>query len=126
MAPSKFRQEVLQLYREILRTARVFRGHSDAHQRDNCDTVCRSARTEIEKARNLTSSEEILRHLVAARAALQQVQEKVGRLDIVISFRTNTFLVLSLLSPFSCLTTSERPMSQNGSKYYQRTKTNIV
>lgn len=77
MTPNNLRHEVLQLYREILRTARVFRGHGEALQQDNCYTICRSARTEIEKARNLTSREDILRHLVAARAALQQVQQKV-------------------------------------------------
>lgn len=74
---SSLRQEVLQLYREILRTARVFRGQQDGQQQDYCQAVCKSARKEIESFRSLTSHEEVLRHLVTARTALEQVQQKV-------------------------------------------------
>lgn len=76
-ASNQLRQEVLRLYREILRTARVFRGQRDANRADMCETVSASARRELHAARHITSSEDILRRIVTARAALHDVQQKV-------------------------------------------------
>lgn len=74
---NQLRQEVLQMYREILRTARVFRGQLDAQREDYCRVICKSARTEMNNARAITSQEEIMRRIVTARAALENVQSKV-------------------------------------------------
>lgn len=74
---SQVRQQVLQLYREILRTARLFRGQVDQNNRDYCQLICRSARSEIDKARNLSSSEEVMRRIITGRVALDEIQQKV-------------------------------------------------
>lgn len=78
---NQLRQEVLQMYREILRTARVFRGQLDGQCEDYCRVICTSARTELNNARKLTSQEEIMRRIVTARAALENVQRKVRGLQ---------------------------------------------
>lgn len=72
------RSEVLSLYREILRTARVFRGNADQHGGDWMERLVQSARGELEAARNITSSEDITRRIVVARDALYKIQAKLS------------------------------------------------
>lgn len=73
----KLRQEVLQLYREILRTARIFRGQKNEANQDFCKVICESARSELNGARQLTSAEDIMRRIVTARMALEELHRKV-------------------------------------------------
>lgn len=65
-----------------MRTARLFRGQIDQNNRDYCQLICRSARSEIDKARNLKSSEEVMRRIITSRAALDEIQQKVCFPDI--------------------------------------------
>lgn len=73
MSTASTRGEVLALYREILRTARVFR----AANAEQARAVMQSARREFEENRNLSSREDIIRCIVVARAALHDVQQRV-------------------------------------------------
>lgn len=77
-ATTNLRKEALQLYREIVRTAKFFSGQLDANGQDYAYVLCVSARKEFEEARSLTSREEIYRKLVVGRDALHQVQDKVS------------------------------------------------
>ncbi len=77
-SPGAIRSEVLSLYREILRTARVFRGQKDASGSDWMPRLLTSARHEFQSARDLTDPVEISRRLVVGRDALYQIHEKVS------------------------------------------------
>lgn len=72
------RKEVLQLYREIIRTIRIFSGVQDASSRDYAALLARSARKEMEEGRNITSTEEAYRRIVVGRHALHEIQQKVS------------------------------------------------
>lgn len=72
------RRQVLQLYRDVLRTARLFRGQNDARGADFCVQISKSARDEIEGARTLSNREEIMRRIIGGNEALREIQEKVG------------------------------------------------
>lgn len=74
---SNLRQEVLQLYREVLRTARIFRGQRNEANQDFCKVISESARSELNESRHLTSAEVIMRRIVTARAALEELHRKV-------------------------------------------------
>lgn len=76
-ATSNLRREALQLYREVVRTTRVFSGQLDTQGQDYATVLRASARKEFEKARGLTSREEIYRRLVVGRDALHQIHDKV-------------------------------------------------
>lgn len=72
------RREVLQLYREIVRTTKVFAGLADSNGRDYAAVLTLSARKEIEAARTIESREEIYKRLVVGRDALHQIHDKVS------------------------------------------------
>lgn len=76
-AGNKLRGEVLALYREILRTSRVFRGQKNKHGDDWGKLIVRSARSEIEEARSMSDSEEVTRRIVVGRDALYKIHEKI-------------------------------------------------
>lgn len=71
------RHEVLALYREILRTARVFRGQKDAQGVEWMARLVHSARQEFAAAKDITDSGEITRRLIVGRDALYSIHEKV-------------------------------------------------
>lgn len=75
---SNLRREALQLYREIVRTSKLFAGQLDANGKNYAVVISASARKEFEDARLLTSREEIFRKIVVGRDALHQIHEKVG------------------------------------------------
>lgn len=75
---ANLRREVLQLYREILRTTRIFAGQKDASHNDYSVVIARSARAEFERARGVISQEEIVKRIVVGRDALHQIHEKVS------------------------------------------------
>lgn len=77
-ARSALRSEVLQFYREVLRTTRVFSGQLDPSKRDTATMLATSARKEIEGTRDIESSEEIYRRLVVGREALYQIHDMVS------------------------------------------------
>lgn len=76
-AATNLRREALQLYREIVRTTKVFSGQLDGQGQDYATVLCASARKEFEEARALTSREEIYRRLVVGRDALHRIHDKV-------------------------------------------------
>lgn len=71
------RKDVLRLYRDILRTARVFHRQLDASGQDYAALLAASARKEFESARTITSREQIYRRLIVGRDALYQIHDKV-------------------------------------------------
>jgi len=75
---ANLRREALQLYREILRTTRVFAGQTDPSGRDYAAALAASARSEFESSRSVTDAEEIYRRLVVGRDALHQIHDKVS------------------------------------------------
>lgn len=75
---SNLRREVLQLYREIVRTSKAFSGQLDANGKDYATLVMSSARKEIEAASDIDSREEIYRRLVVGRDALHRIHDKVS------------------------------------------------
>ena len=74
---TNLRREALQLYREIVRTSKVFAGQVDANGKDYATALAASARKEFEEARSLTSREEVFRRIVVGRDALHQIHDKV-------------------------------------------------
>lgn len=81
---ANLRKEALQLYREIVRTSKVFAGQLDANGKDYAALLSASARKEFEDSRSLTSREDIFRRIVIGRDALHQIHEQV-RVDSCIS-----------------------------------------
>lgn len=77
-APAAMRTEALSLYREILRTARVFSGQKDANGVDWMPRLIASAREEFQSARDLGEEVEISRRIVVGRDALYKIQGKVS------------------------------------------------
>lgn len=77
-ASGALRNEVLSLYREILRTSRIFKGQRDSNGVDWMPRLVESARQEFQSARDLTEEVEISRRIVVGRDALYQIQGKVG------------------------------------------------
>ncbi|CAN8064740.1 unnamed protein product [Agarophyton chilense] len=75
---SSLRHEALQLYRDILRTARIFRGQTNDKMQNMESELRKSARREFEQNRTLISREDICRSLVVGRDALHQIQEKIA------------------------------------------------
>ncbi|KAL3665090.1 hypothetical protein V7S43_009723 [Phytophthora oleae] len=70
------RKEVLRLYREILRTTRMFPHRNEQGQLWS-DVLHKNARMDIEKNRYETDGEIISKHIIFGWKCLQEVQEKM-------------------------------------------------
>ncbi|KAG1694495.1 hypothetical protein DVH05_021300 [Phytophthora capsici] len=70
------RKEVLRLYREILRTTRMF-PHRNEQGELWSDVLHKNARMDIEKNRYETDGETISKHIIFGWKCLQEVQEKM-------------------------------------------------